>query len=104
MEHPVDENNYPLFDGLVGLKQNPMKTAIQELIEFIDDKFIVSNSPQISFIYCKAQELLEKEKEQSIELIKQTAMFMAASNLDEDISKMSYEDVYNSYYNPTYKL
>jgi uncharacterized membrane protein YkgB len=41
-----------------------MKTAIQELIEFIDDKFIVSNSPQISFIYYKAQELLEKEKEQ----------------------------------------
>ena len=41
-----------------------MKTAMQELIEFIDDKFIVSNSPQISSIYHKAQELLEKEKEQ----------------------------------------
>jgi hypothetical protein len=41
-----------------------MKTAMQELIEFIDDKFIVSNSPQISSIYYKAQELLEKEKEQ----------------------------------------
>jgi len=41
-----------------------MKTAIQELIEFIDDKFILSNSPQISSIYYKAQELIEKEKEQ----------------------------------------
>jgi hypothetical protein len=41
-----------------------MKTAMQEFIEFIDDKFIVSNSPQISSIYHKAQELLEKEKEQ----------------------------------------
>ncbi len=44
-----------------------MKTAIQELIEFIDDKFIVSNSTQISSIYHKAQELLEKEKKQIIE-------------------------------------
>lgn len=37
---------------------------MQELIEFIDDKFIVSNSTQISSIYHKAQELLEKEEEQ----------------------------------------
>ena len=36
---------------------------MQELIEFIDDKFIVSNSPQISSIYNKAKELLEKEKQ-----------------------------------------
>jgi len=43
-----------------------MKTAIQELIEFIDDKFIVSNSPQISSIYYKSQELLEKEREQML--------------------------------------
>jgi len=35
MEHPVDENNYPLFDGLDGLKQKPMKTAMQELIEYL---------------------------------------------------------------------
>jgi hypothetical protein len=41
-----------------------MKTTMQELIEFIDDKFIVSNSPQISSIYNKAQVLLEKEKKQ----------------------------------------
>ncbi len=31
----VDENNYPLFDGLDGLKQKPMKTAMQELIEYL---------------------------------------------------------------------
>jgi len=41
-----------------------MKTPIQELIEFIDDKFILSNSPQISSIYNKAQELLEREKDE----------------------------------------
>ena len=33
MEHPVDENNYPLFDGLDGLKQKPMKTAIEWYID-----------------------------------------------------------------------
>jgi hypothetical protein len=48
------------------------------------------------------EKYLEKEKEQSIELIKQTAMFMAAAPLDEEIAKMSYEDIYNSYYNETY--
>ena len=41
-----------------------MKTPIQELIEFIDNKFILSNSPQISSIYNKAQELLEREKDE----------------------------------------
>jgi hypothetical protein len=46
---------------------NNMKTSMQELIEFIDDKFIVSNSTQISSIYHKVQELLEKEKEQIID-------------------------------------
>jgi hypothetical protein len=48
-----------------------MKTAIQELIEFIDDKFIVSNSPQISSIYYKVQELLEKEKELACQFAKE---------------------------------
>jgi len=44
----------------------------------------------------------EMEKQQSIGLIKQTAMFMAASHLDEEIANMSYEDVYKTYYNETY--
>ena len=47
------------------------------------------------------REYKEVEKEQSIELIKQTAMFMAASNFDEDIANMSCEDVYKTYYNET---
>jgi len=45
----------------------------------------------------------EMDKEQSIGLIKQTAMFMAASHLDEEIANMSYEDVYKTYYNETYE-
>ena len=46
-----------------------------------------------------AQFLLEKEKEQSINLIKQTCMFMGASIIDIEISKMEFEDIYNNYYN-----
>jgi hypothetical protein len=70
-----------------------MKTAIQELIEFIDDKFIVSNSPQISSIYYKAQELLEKEKQHIID---------AASNHcypTEGEALMYAEQYYNQTYN-----
>ena len=95
----VDENNYPLFDGVFNLKHQPMKTAMQELFEFIDYEFGFKWDDDTKQ---KFKELLEKEKEQSIGLIQQTAMFMAASSLDEDIAKMSYEDVYNSYYNQTY--
>jgi|LakMenEpi03Aug12_release.lakeMendotaPanAssembly.Ray.scaffolds.fasta_scaffold3363198_1 hypothetical protein len=38
----------------------------------------------------------EMEKEQSIELIRQTAMFMAAADFDEDIAKMTFEDIYET--------
>ena len=47
----------------------------------------------------RANDLLEKEKEQSINLIKQTCMFMGASIIDIEISKMEFEDVYNSCFN-----
>ena len=49
----------------------------------------------------RANDLLEKEKEQSINLIKQTCMFMGAAAIDIEISKMEFEDVYNNYYNQT---
>jgi hypothetical protein len=87
-----------------------MKTAMQELID--DLKELKKDSKErnqdtsfdigMTFAIARAELRLEKEKEQSIELIKQTAMFMAAAPLDEEIAKMSYEDIYNSYYNETY--
>ena len=43
--------------------------------------------------------MLKKEKEQSLNLIKQTCMFMGASIIDIEISKMEFEDVYNSCFN-----
>lgn len=68
-----------------------MKTAMQELIDRL--------SPEQQGIKLIAESLLEKEKEQSINLIKQTCMFMGAAAIDIEISKMEFEDVYNSYYN-----
>jgi hypothetical protein len=90
------------------------KTAMQELIDKIQYSIDVQSGVSLietltetqvntlKAVMLVAERLLEKEKEQSIELIKQTAMFMAAAPLDEEIAKMSYEDVYNSYYNQTY--
>jgi len=79
-----------------------MKTVMQVAIEhFKNINYDLVNVP-IKNVPHILEQLLEKEKEQSIELIKQTAMFMAAAPLDEEIAKMSYEDVYNSYYNQTY--
>jgi hypothetical protein len=75
-----------------------MKTAIQELVDKLKPH-IHLEWPMNKWLRNVVNEALEKEKEQSIELIKQTAMFMAASNLDSEIAKMSYEDIYNSYYN-----
>lgn len=57
MEHPVDENNYPLFDGLDGLKQKPMKTAMQELMENVD--YLKTMGVTIHW-----EKYLEKEKQQ----------------------------------------
>ena len=76
-----------------------MKTAMQELIEHIQvnaTKFSLMNTFNI---LKEIEPYLEKEKEQSINLIKQTCMFMGASIIDIEISKMEFEDVYNSCFN-----
>lgn len=52
-----------------------------------------------SVVLTLAEYLLEVEKEQSINLIKQTCMFMGASIVDIEISKMEFEDIYKNYYN-----
>jgi hypothetical protein len=73
------------------------QTAVEWLVEEImANPFRIENDR----LWDKAKEM---EKQQSIGLIKQTVMFMAASHLDEDIANMSYEDVYKTYYNETFK-
>jgi hypothetical protein len=74
-----------------------MKTAMQELLSEMSHP----NWDRLSFDarYEMFDKLLNLEKEQSINLIKQTCMFMGASIIDIEISKMEFEDIYNNYYN-----
>ena len=42
---------------------------------------------------------LEKEKEQIIDAMEKTAMYVSAASLDKEIGKMTFEDLYNQTYN-----
>ena len=74
-----------------------MKTAMQEAIELV--KKYDNREIPMKVLFYNLELLLEKEKEQSINLIKQTCMFMGASIIDIEISKMEFIDIYNNYYN-----
>ena len=79
-----------------------MKTAMQELIEKLD--YSIKNSKddyKINFEWIKfyAEILLEKEKEQTIDAMERTAMYVSAASLDKEIGKMNFEDLYNQTYN-----
>ena len=67
-------------------------TAVEWLLEQLDVETVLTRR-QLSDVINKAKEM---EKEQSIELIRQTAMFMAAADFDEDIAKMTFEDIYET--------
>ena len=73
-----------------------MKTAMQDLIEGFN---VTPDETFCEWLREQQNNLLEKEKEQSINLIKQTCMFMGASIIDIEISKMEFIDIYNNYYN-----
>ena len=101
----VDENNYPLFEGVINLakdlakeKQNnqPMKTAMQELLTYI----LVDCRNESGAIQFNAHEtfnkFLEKEKEQIIDFTRRAVRKI----LDEDRSNpFNLEDYYNQTYN-----
>ena len=75
-----------------------MITAMQELIEIYEYYHSFEEFNEW-FMDMGKKAMLEKEKEQSLNLIKQTCMFMGASIIDIEISKMEFEDVYNSCFN-----
>jgi len=79
------------------MKNNKQQTAVEWLYNEL-----LNSEPNILEWNKLLQQAKEMDKEQSIGLIKQTAMFMAASHLDEEIANMSYEDVYKTYYEQTY--
>ena len=72
---------------------------LEELLNF-ECKYSLNNEVIINYdvldnIIMKAKQM---EKEQSIKLIEIACMFQSASVFDEEIGKMTHEDIYNNYY------
>jgi hypothetical protein len=84
-----------------------MKTAMQELID--DLRELKKHSKErnqdtsfdigMTFAIARAELRLEKEKEQIIDAMEKTAMYVSAASLDKEIGKMNFEDFYNQTYN-----
>jgi hypothetical protein len=82
------------------------QTAVQWLLSELQIRLLkIKSEPDgivrermINSFLIDAEQAEAMEKHQSMDLIKQTAMFMGASNFDKEIASMTYEDVYNSYY------
>ncbi len=94
----VDENNYPLFDGLIGLNQKPMKTAMQEAIEIIEERLKILSIVQrtestmgaiAGYQYSKylLMDLLEKEKEQIIDFAYGCTQHISREEIEEYFNK-----------------
>ena len=66
-----------------------MKTAMQELIEYLESRYF---EYEISSILLKSKELLEKEKEQIINAAKSCNYIGGATDIEAE-----------KYYNQTYK-
>ena len=74
-----------------------MKTALQEIFEYWDTQ----NNPLVilNWIASNEKRLLEKEKEQIIDAMERTAMYVSVASIDKEIGKMTIEDLYNQTYN-----
>jgi hypothetical protein len=83
-----------------------MKTAMQELIEELEKRMksylsvdMALSASATAITLMEAKKLLEKEKEQIIDAMERTAMYVSAASLDKEIGKMNFEDFYNQTYN-----
>jgi hypothetical protein len=94
MKNHVDENNYPLFDGVLNLKQKPMKTAMQELIEWLEQNEIYYNKELI----LKLKETLQKEKEQFDDMFEE-GFESAYQHFVNGEDFVEFEEYYNQTYN-----
>jgi len=81
-----------------------MKTAMQELIDEMTMYLDLHESPEVKEVLriLKASAIRKywkKEKEQIIDAMEKTAMYVSAASLDKEIGKMNFEDLYNQTYN-----
>lgn len=81
--------------------KNKKQTAVEWLIE--QYKKGIQYNPLEKDGYSNARNNLieqakEMEKQQSLELIELSSQLTGVATVDDDISKMTYTDVYNQYY------
>jgi GTP-binding protein EngB required for normal cell division len=111
MDGRLNNIDYSITDGFKPIElPKPMKTAMQELIEFIES---TNNTPYVNLtIMDKAKKLLEKEKKQIIEAGNACSIKTIVHR--EKLDEMSEDELRDSlvedtishgeeYYNQTYK-
>ena len=76
-----------------------MKTPIQELIEELKANDVAHGMFWIKRPSDFFEKYLEKEKEQIIDAMERTAMYVSVASIDKEIGKMTIEDLYNQTYN-----
>jgi len=75
------------------------QTALDILFQEIKESTAVMPNALFKYFEMVYDKTKEIEKKQAIDLIKNTAMYAAASQHDEEIGTMTHEDIYNNYYN-----
>jgi hypothetical protein len=80
MKKFVDENNYPLFDGLIGLKQITMKTAVEWFMDKIAEKqpnglYVIDTLEDVQNVFEQAKAI---EKEQIIQAVDDNDSYTAS--------------------------
>ena len=73
-----------------------MKTAMELALARIEMLYIEKDSIHWEMF---KNDCIEKEKEQIIDAMEKTAMYVSAASLDKEIGKMNFEDFYNQTYN-----
>jgi len=77
-----------------------MQELIDEMTKYLD----LHESPEVKEVLriLKASAIRKywkKEKEQIIDAMERTAMYVSAASLDKEIGKMTFEDLYNQTFN-----
>jgi hypothetical protein len=75
------------------------QTALDILFQEIKESTAVMPNALFKYFEMVYDKTKEIEKKQAIDLIKNTAMYAAASQHDEEIGTMTHKDIYNNYYN-----
>jgi hypothetical protein len=73
-----------------------MKTAMSLALARIEMLYIEKDSIHWEMF---KNDCMEKEKEQIIDAMEKTAMYVSAASIDKEIGKMTFEDLYNKTYN-----